>query len=117
MTGRSSRPAVTIQLSLSPKHSGVWMSLSSIRIHKFGNWAFRICTIAACMIMLACTASAHTAAIGTVRGSVVDQDTAIIPGATVVLLPVSGATITAKAGSDGTFRVPAPAGTYTVTVT
>jgi len=67
--------------------------------------------------MLAGTVSAQTAATGTVRGSVVDQDTAIIPGATVVLLPVSGASITAKAGSDGTFRVPAPAGTYTVTVT
>jgi hypothetical protein len=67
--------------------------------------------------MLGVTASAQTAATGTVRGSVVDQDAAIIPGATVVLLPVNGASITGKAGSDGTFRLPAPAGTYTVTVT
>ncbi len=50
------------------------------------------------------------------RGTVTDPDAAIIPGADITLTPASGKTITGKSGSDGTFRVSAPAGVYTMTV-
>ncbi len=53
----------------------------------------------------------------TVHGTVTDSDAAIIPGATVSLAPAKGPAITGKSGSDGSYRVAAPPGSYTLTVT
>jgi len=54
---------------------------------------------------------------GTVHGTVLDPDDALIPGATVTLTSTSGKSQSTPSGSDGTytFRNVAP-GTYTVTV-
>ena len=53
----------------------------------------------------------------TVHGSVTDPDAAIIPGATITLTPAKGAAIVGKSGSDGTYRLAATPGTYTLIVT
>ena len=51
-------------------------------------------------------------------GSVVDPDSAAIPGATVTLTPSTGKAITVISGSDGTYTLRSiPSGTYSVTVT
>ncbi len=68
------------------------------------------------MMVLAPVAQAQTAANGIVRGTVMDPGTAIIPGATVTLTPATGAPVVVASGSDGTYRVAAPAGVYTLTV-
>jgi len=68
------------------------------------------------MMLISLAMSAQTATTGIVRGTVQDPDTAIIPGAAITLLPVTGAPIPVTSGSDGTYRVVAPAGTYTMTV-
>ena len=54
---------------------------------------------------------------GTIHGTVLDPDDALIPGATVTLASASGKTQSATSGSDGTytFRGVAP-GSYTLTV-
>jgi hypothetical protein len=67
----------------------------------------------------ASSASAQTAAAGqaTVRGSVTDPDGAIIPGATVILTTPSGKNVSTRSGSDGTYKVSAPAGGYNIVVT
>jgi len=54
----------------------------------------------------------------TVRGTVADPDSAVIPGATVTLTPASGKALTTQSQSDGSYIVRnVPAGTYSVTVT
>ncbi len=54
----------------------------------------------------------------TVRGTIADPDSAVIPGATVTLTPSSGKAATALSQSDGTYVVRGLApGTYSVTVT
>src|SRR5437868_4161253 len=55
---------------------------------------------------------------GTVHGTVLDPDDALIPGATVTLSSVSGKGQSTESKSDGTysFRGVAP-GTYTISVT
>lgn len=53
----------------------------------------------------------------TVHGVIADPDAAIVPGATVMLTPVSGNALTVQSGSDGGYRISAPAGTYVLTVT
>ena len=45
-----------------------------------------------------------------------DPDAAIIPGAKIMLQPTSGNPVITTSGSDGTYRVSAPAGTYVLTV-
>ena len=92
----------------------MFLSIEQVKI--FRTWAVRICVAAACVMSLSLTTAAQTATTGIVRGTVQDPDTAIIPGATVTLLPVSGAPIPVTSGSDGTYRLVAPAGTYTMTV-
>ncbi|MDQ2924926.1 MAG: carboxypeptidase regulatory-like domain-containing protein [Acidobacteriota bacterium] len=94
-------------------------SRSSLRIRLFGKRALvtLIASILAATFALSIPAplSAQTAT-GTVRGLVTDPDAAIIPGAAITLTPASGAAIASKSGSDGTYRIAAPAGVYTLTV-
>src|ERR1700712_628092 len=92
------------------------MALSNLRTQMFQPRAFKTCIAAAFVMLLSLAMSAQTTTTGIVRGTVQDPDTAIIPGAAVTLLPVSGAPIPVTSGSDGTYRVVAPAGTYTMTV-
>ena len=73
-----------------------------------------VCSVAMLWMTVA-TAQGQTAN-AVVHGAVTDPDTAIIPGATVTLTPASGNAVTAKSGSDGVYRVTAPAGVYTLTV-
>lgn len=70
------------------------------------------------MFALPFTAMAQQGAGGTVHGTVLDPDDALIPGATVALNSASGKSQSTKSRSDGTytFRGVAP-GTYTITVT
>lgn len=54
---------------------------------------------------------------GSIAGTVIDQNGAVVPSATVVIKGASGQEFTASTSSNGTFSVPAvAAGTYTVTV-
>jgi hypothetical protein len=63
-------------------------------------------------------ARAQQPAGATVHGTVADPDSAVIPGATVTLTPVSGKALTTQSQSDGTYTVRGvPAGTYSMTVT
>jgi hypothetical protein len=55
---------------------------------------------------------------GTVHGSIVDPDKAVIPGTTVTLTPASGKALITKSQSDGTYVLhDVPAGTYALTAT
>jgi hypothetical protein len=92
------------------------MFLPRVRIRMFGVRALGTCAIAVCAAMLSLAMSAQSGT-GTVRGAVMDQDAAIIPGAAITLAPASGAPINGKSGSDGSYRIAAPAGTYTLTIT
>ena len=80
------------------------------------------------MLLLLLTASLPFAAMAqtttpaatgaTVHGMVVDPDDALIPGATISLVPASGKALTTTSKSDGTYTFRSvPAGTYTVTAT
>ncbi len=54
----------------------------------------------------------------TVRGLVADPDSAVIPGATVILTPATGKALSTQSQSDGTYVMTGvPAGTYALTVT
>ncbi len=54
----------------------------------------------------------------TVRGTVADPESAVIPGATVTFTPGAGKPLITQSQSDGTYVLHSvPAGTYTVTVT
>src|SRR5206468_5419357 len=70
------------------------------------------------MIALPFSALAQQGSTGSVHGTVLDPDDALIPGATVTLASASGRSQSTTSRSDGTytFRGVAP-GTYTVTVT
>ena len=84
----------------------------------FGFLRAAMLSIVAVFVLLSAPVSAQTQAAGaTVRGLVTDPDTAIIPGATVLLTTPAGKTFSVQSGSDGTYRVSAPAGTYTMIVT
>ena len=94
---------------------------STMRITMFGKRALRTCMLAAGAAMLSLALPAQTVqtppgATGTLHGSVQDPDAAIIPGAAITLTPPSGAPVTGKSGSDGSYRIAAPANTYTITV-
>jgi hypothetical protein len=53
-----------------------------------------------------------------VRGTIVDPDGAVIPGAAVTLTPASGTALHVQSQSDGTYILRnVPAGAYTLTVT
>jgi hypothetical protein len=52
-----------------------------------------------------------------VHGTITDPDGELIPGASVTLTPDRGQGVTVKTGSDGTYSVTVPAGSYTVLVT
>jgi len=100
------------------------MSFLSIQKRIFASKAVRASMIAAfaAVFSLAMPAGLYAQAAvqtgnGSVRGTVTDPDTAIIPGATIELTPASGKPVSGTSGSDGTFRVSAPAGLYTMTVT
>ncbi len=51
-----------------------------------------------------------------VHGTVTDPDGELIPGATVTFTPAKGAGRTVKSGSDGTYAITIPPGTYTMLV-
>lgn len=56
----------------------------------------------------------------TVRGTITDPDQAVIPGATITLVPAKGKgnPIVKQSGADGTYEIKnVPNGTYTITVT
>ncbi len=60
----------------------------------------------------------QTAGAAALRGTVVDPDGAVIPGATVTLTPASGSARIVKSGEDGTYALTGVApGVYSVTVT
>lgn len=62
--------------------------------------------------------AAHAQTGATVRGTVADPDTAVIPGATVTFTPPSGRALVTTSGPDGSYTLQAvPPGTYSVTVT
>ncbi len=98
------------------------MSLLSVRKRMFETRAAKAGITAVCAALLllmtpgALSGQAVQTGNGSVRGTVTDPDAAIIPGADITLTPASGKTITGKSGGDGTFRVSAPAGVYTMTV-
>jgi hypothetical protein len=52
-----------------------------------------------------------------VHGTITDPDGELVPGASVTLTPSQGQGVTVKSGSDGTYSVVVPAGTYTILVT
>lgn len=55
---------------------------------------------------------------GSIAGTVVDQNGAVVPNATVTVRGESGQEFTANTGSNGLYNIPAvPSGFYTVTVT
>src|ERR1700743_1704136 len=59
------------------------------------------------------TAAAQVSTGGTkVHGTVTDPDGELIPGATVTFTPAKGAGRTVKSGSDGTYSITMPPGTY-----
>src|ERR1700744_2561595 len=63
------------------------------------------------------TAAAQVSTGGTkVHGTVTDPDGELIPGATVAFTPAKGAGRTVKSGSDGTYSITMPPGTYTMLV-
>ena len=63
------------------------------------------------------TAAAQVSTGGTkVHGTVTDPDGELIPGATVTFTPAKGAGRTVKSGSDGTYTISMPPGTYTMLV-
>jgi hypothetical protein len=51
-----------------------------------------------------------------VHGTITDPDGELIPGASVTLTPASGEGLTVKTGSDGTYSMTVPSGTYTMLV-
>ncbi len=54
---------------------------------------------------------------GSISGTVIDSNSAVVPNATVTIKNESGQEFTATTSDNGTYRVPAvPAGLYTVTV-
>ncbi len=53
----------------------------------------------------------------TVSGTVLDPDAELIPGATITLSAGPGKQTVVQSGSDGTYKIKVPAGTYTMTVT
>ncbi|HZL27506.1 MAG TPA: carboxypeptidase-like regulatory domain-containing protein, partial [Acidobacteriaceae bacterium] len=96
------------------------MSLLSVRKRRFATRAAKAGITAVCAALLAIATPAALfaqTANGTIRGLVTDPDAAIIPGADITLTPASGNPVNGKSGSDGTYRVSAPAGVYTMTVT
>ena len=63
------------------------------------------------------TATAQVSTSGTrVHGTITDPDGELIPGATVTFTPAKGAGRTVKSGSDGTYSIGIPPGTYTMLV-
>src|SRR5665213_3201381 len=97
------------------------MSLLSIRKRMFETRAVKAAITAVCAALLSLAAPALSGQTvqtgnGAVRGTVTDPDAAIIPGAAITLTPATGNPIGGKSGSDGAFRVSAPAGVYTMTV-
>jgi outer membrane receptor protein involved in Fe transport len=89
----------------------------SIKMKNFLRF-FIIAMFAVCISLFAISAQAQTSTTGTIEGTVVDQNGAAIPGATVT---VSGANLirsqTTTTNDDGRYRfLSLPPGKYTVTV-
>ncbi len=75
-----------------------------------------LCTIAATLMMMLLMASASFAQTSTVRGQVIDELKAVIPGADIILTSADGKQRKAKSGTNGDFSIPAvPPGVYTLT--
>ena len=73
----------------------------------------------AVLLLCAAAASAQVTATGSLAGTVADQQTAVVSGATVVVRnEATGQEFTTTTADNGTFKVPSlAAGTYTVTIT
>jgi hypothetical protein len=52
-----------------------------------------------------------------VHGTITDPDGELIPGAKITLSPSKGSAVTATSGSDGTYSLTLPPGTYSVLIT
>ena len=52
-----------------------------------------------------------------VHGTILDPDGELIPGAAITMTPAHGNAIKVTSGSDGTYSVTVPPGTYTLLVT
>ena len=81
----------------------------------------RFCFLSALLAVLIGFLSAHAQvdyATGTLRGTVLDPQGAVISGATVTVInPNTGISKTVKTAADGVYRVPAlPPGTYQITI-
>ncbi len=81
----------------------------------------KICFLSGLFVVLMGFLSAYAQvdyATGTLRGTVLDPQGAVVAGATVTVTnPSTGITKTVKTGGDGAYRVPAlPPGTYQITI-
>jgi len=78
----------------------------------------KFCLVAVCFVFLAGLQLGFAQnPSGGVRGQVIDPSGAVVANATVVLIPASGALVTATANGQGVFEVKAPPGKYTMDVT
>ena len=78
----------------------------------------KFCLVAVCFVFLAGLQLGFAQnPSGGVRGQVIDPSGAAVANATVVLIPASGALVTATANGQGVFEVKAPPGKYTMDVT
>jgi len=68
------------------------------------------------MAMAAQTASPAPTSGTKVHGTITDPDGELIPGATISLTPAKGPAKTVQSGSDGTYSVTVPPGSYTLVV-
>ena len=93
------------------------MFLRNLKTWRLKTWTAGLCAAGLLLGVSFPVAAQTSSAPAVLHGAVTDPDTAIIPGAAVTLTPASGNAVTGKSGSDGTYRVSAPAGTYTLTVT
>lgn len=69
-------------------------------------------------MLLICRLAVSAQTTGAIGGTVVDQNGAVVPNATITVKGTSGQEFTATSSENGTYRIPAvPNGIYTVTVT
>jgi Carboxypeptidase regulatory-like domain/TonB dependent receptor len=95
------------------------LKVDGSRIHMKTKWSMRIktgvITLAALTVAYALQPAAQAQNVGTLRGVVTDPSAAVIPNATVVATPSTGAPRTAKTDGQGRYALPnIPPGKYSV---
>lgn len=74
--------------------------------------------LAALILTVSCQLAVQAQTTGSIAGTVIDQNGAVVPNATVSVLGESGQEFTVTTSDNGTYRIPAVAnGLYTVTIT